>query len=237
MTAVKDILAQIPLDQLSSELGVSQSEAKTAATQAITALLGGLHNNAQDESGEAALAKALSKHASTGEALAAGNLSLGGIDLSDGAKIVQHALGHDTDTVAAHLSTKTGSNSSLLSQLLPILAPIVMGYLANKSTTTTHEESGGSILDSVLGGVLGSSTTTSSSSSSGALGGLLGGILSGVLAGGTTTATTTAIKKTTTAKKTTTKKTTATKKTTTANQTTAEESSGGLLGSILDSIF
>ena len=42
MSAVDDILADIPMDQLAAQLGVDQATAEQAARQVIPALLGGM---------------------------------------------------------------------------------------------------------------------------------------------------------------------------------------------------
>ena len=47
MSAVDDILADIPMDQLAAQLGVDQATAEQAARQAIPALLGGMQANAE----------------------------------------------------------------------------------------------------------------------------------------------------------------------------------------------
>ena len=48
MSAVDDILADIPISQLASQLGVDEATAEAATRQAIPALLGGMQANAQD---------------------------------------------------------------------------------------------------------------------------------------------------------------------------------------------
>ena len=59
MSAVDDILANLPIDQLASQLGESPDDVRAAAQSALPALLGGLHANAQDPAGEASLADLL----------------------------------------------------------------------------------------------------------------------------------------------------------------------------------
>ena len=47
MSAVDDILADIPMDQLAAQLGVDEATAEQATRQAIPALLGGMQANAE----------------------------------------------------------------------------------------------------------------------------------------------------------------------------------------------
>ena len=64
MSAVDDILADIPMDQLAAQLGVDEATAEQATRQAIPALLGGMQANAEDPAGAASLAGALGDHPS-----------------------------------------------------------------------------------------------------------------------------------------------------------------------------
>lgn len=167
MSAVTDILATLPVDDLATRLGATPAETEVAASQAITSLLGGLHHNSQDTDGALALTQALLGH--TGQAPASGStLDLDGIDTKDGAKIVKHALGAAPSKAAVQLGAKTGTDANLLKQLLPILAPIVLSSIAD---TALKKTSGGSITDLVTGAL----------GPSGGLDDLLGGVLSGVL--------------------------------------------------------
>ena len=179
MSAINEILGQLPLDQLSEQLGVSQKEAKSASTQVITSLLGGMTANSQDSDGEFSLAQALVKHRNNGELFASDGVDLNGIDTKDGSKIVKHALGTTTSKTAAALSAKTGTDKSLLQKLLPILAPIVIAYIANKAFSNNApvaSSQDSNPLGSIVGGLLGGGSQQSSGDGLGSIvGGLLGG--------------------------------------------------------------
>lgn len=152
MSEINDILKSVPLDDLANQLGVDRSEAEQASTQAIQELLTGMSNNVQ-AGGEQDLARALLTHADQGAALSErGDISLNEIDVQDGDKIVQHVLGAPSSQAATLFG---GRNSSLIGRLLPILAPIVLAYLANRSSQQ-KTSSGGGLLESILGGGLGS---------------------------------------------------------------------------------
>jgi hypothetical protein len=160
MSAVEDILGQIPLGQLAGQLGVDPQTAENAVRTALPALLGGIHANAQDPGGAASFAQAVQQHDS---GLVDGGVNLNEVDTGDGQQIVQHIFGANQGQVAQQLGGVGGSGGqTLMQQLLPILAPIVMSYLAQQ---LTHGNAG-----AAAGG--------------GGLGGLLGGLLGGVLGGG-----------------------------------------------------
>ena len=158
MSEIDQLLAQIPMDQLAEQLGVPEGEAEQAARAALPALLGGLQANASDPAGALSLGQALQRH--DGGLFGDDGADLGGIDTADGEKIVANIFGANTDQVIHQLGGVSGrGGSSLISKLLPILAPIVLAYLSKKL-----QQSGGlgDILGQVLGGGAGQSTSTRS---------------------------------------------------------------------------
>jgi hypothetical protein len=174
MSAVDEIISQIPLGQLASQLGTDEQTAGAAVQQAIPALLGGLHANAQDPAGAASLEGALGNHSA---GLIDGGVDLHQVDPNDGQKIVNNIFGDHSEGVAqtlgGNLGGAGGNQSDLMKRLLPLLAPIVMSYLAKRM----GGGAGGGLLGGLLGGALGGG-------SAGAGGGGLGDLLGGMLGGG-----------------------------------------------------
>jgi hypothetical protein len=179
MSEIDEILSQVPMDQVAAALGVDQSEAEEATRTAIPALLGGMQANAADPAGAASLMSAVEQHDPS--VLGSG---LDQIDTQDGERIVQNVFGEQTPDVMARLGGATpGQGSSLIQKLLPIIAPIVMAYLAKKlqgaggstSAAATDDPMGG------LGGMLGGA---GGAGGSGGLGDVLGSVLGGGAAGG-----------------------------------------------------
>ena len=184
MDPAEEILAQIPLGDLAQQLGVDQSTAEQAVRQAVPALLGGMQANAADPGGAASLERALSQHTSN----PLEGLGLGGVDTKDGEAIVGNIFGDNTDQVVNKLGDTSGGKG-LMSQLLPILAPIVLSMLAGKfmkGQTGAPAPAGGSTpsgsgmggLDDLLGG------GAAGGSGGGGIGDLLGGLLGGGPSGG-----------------------------------------------------
>jgi hypothetical protein len=180
MSAVDDILSDIPMDQLATQLGVDQATAEQAARQAIPALLGGMQANAEDPAGAMSLAGALGDHPSD---LIDGGVDLNQVDAGDGEKIVGNIFGTNQDQVAQTLGGNLGGQGGgLIKQLLPILAPIVLAYLT-KRLTGQQSASGQDPLGSILGGdATGSNNPLTDILSSMLGGGAAGG--SGQAAGG-----------------------------------------------------
>ncbi|PCE16337.1 hypothetical protein AUC47_00355 [Microbacterium sp. SZ1] len=174
--ALDDILKQVPIDDVAAKLGVSHDEAKAAVEQGGAVLLSGLARNASTSEGSSAIENALKRHEGS-----TGVKRVDDIDQNDGGKIVSHILGADEKKVTKKLNESEETAGIDFGKLLPILAPIVMGLIANatKSKDTTaggQTQSGGGGLGDVIGGLLGGS----SSGGSGGIGDLLGGVLGGL---------------------------------------------------------
>ena len=134
MTAVDDILAALPVEQVAQQTGSSPDEVRTTAAAVLPALLGGLQANAGDDSGAGSLLQALGQHDPD---LLAGGADLGQIDEHDGQVIASHIFGDQQDEVANRLGGLpgvggSGAGGALVNKLIPILAPMVLSWLANK---------------------------------------------------------------------------------------------------------
>src|SRR5690606_9080421 len=128
MSQYDELLAQIPIADIAKQLGIGEDVAEAAVTQVLPGLVGGLKANAED-GGEASLEKALTKHKGA---------KLRGVDdvnTADGEKIVKHVFGDKQDAVVSKLAGGSGSSDVtdvIIKKVLPIVAPIVLAWLANK---------------------------------------------------------------------------------------------------------
>lgn len=130
MAAADDILANLPIAELAQRLGTDEATATDAVRMAIPSLLGGMEANAADPDGARSLESAVGQHSA---GLFDGGVSLDRVDTTDGQAIVNHVFGNNTDQVMQRLGAAPGGGSSFVfSKLLPILAPIVMSYLAQR---------------------------------------------------------------------------------------------------------
>ena len=149
MSQYDEILEQVPLSQLAGQLGVDESEARQAAEQALPALLGGLQANANDPAGAGSIMNALADHQ--------GGVprDLADVDVDDGQKIVGNIFGDNTDQVMNQLGGMGGgATGDLVKRMLPVLAPLVLSWLAKKMS-----QQGG------LGGMLGGDASSGPGSS------------------------------------------------------------------------
>ena len=185
MAGLDDIIDNLPIGDIARKLGVDEATARKAIDDALPALVAGMGANATDPAGAASLEKAVVQH---DPKLVEGGVNLDDVDEADGRKIVRNVFGGNTDQVVGALDKKEGGGD-LIAKLLPILAPIVLSFLAQQfqkkqvPSGTAGEapaSSGGGITD-VLGGLLGggSGGAGGAGGSGGGLGDLLGGLLGG----------------------------------------------------------
>lgn len=137
MSLSNDLLSQLqgaPLQQISQQLGIGSQQASGAISAALPLLMGALGNNAAQPQGAQALLGALnSNHGGLdiGSVLGA-VLGGGNAPATNGAGILGHIFGGNQGRAETGLSQATGLSSDRSKQLLVILAPIVMAFLAKQ---------------------------------------------------------------------------------------------------------
>lgn len=172
-----EILKQVPVADIAERFGVSPDVARQAVQEGGAVLLGGLAKNAETPEGSSAIGDALNRHEGFN-----GASQVDDVDQTDGDKILGHIFGDKKGEVTENLtkSEKTAGGIDF-GKLLPILAPIIMGLIAN-----ANKGKGGGGLGDILGGLFGggsSSTESAAPSGGGGLGDILGG-LGGLFGGG-----------------------------------------------------
>ena len=142
---VDELMAQLqgaPLQQLAQQLGTDTGQAEQAVGAALPLMLGAMSHNAAQPQGADALLGALQRDHSGG-----GGLDLGGLlgsllgggasagnasPATDGAAILGHIFGGNQQRAETGLGQATGLGGSNAGQLLRLLAPIVMAFLAQR---------------------------------------------------------------------------------------------------------
>lgn len=148
----------------------SEDVAKTAVGSGIGAILGGLAQNAAKPEGAESLFNAVkTKHDGGILDDVGGFLGMG--DAVDGGKIIGHVFGDNRANVESQVAQAAGVDQSMISKLLPMLAPMVMGWIGKKVAS-------GELNPSNLGGLL-QNEKSSAESAMPDLGGILGSILGG----------------------------------------------------------
>lgn len=202
LDGVMDQLGPNGVAQIASGLGIDESAATKAIGLALPAIMGGMATNAAKPNGAQALSTALDEHSpSIFEQL--GPLLAGD---GPGGAILGHVLGQKQGNVQQNLAGQSGLDLGTIAKLLPILAPIVMGFLSKQKQDNGLDAGGvgkilqqerataetsnpglgglGAILDadgdgSIVDDVMGMAGGGSGGSSKSGLGGLLGKLLGG----------------------------------------------------------
>lgn len=180
MPDLDGLLDLIPIDDIAKQLGIDEGTAQAAVKSVLPALVGGLAANAK-QGGEKSLESALSKH----QGKVSKRPKVEEIDKADGQKIVNNVFGSKKDDVVSAVADKAGGDQmgKIIEQVLPIVAPIVLSWIAGQflgkkdeapKAEPKKEESAGGGLGEMLGGLLGSQQGQD----------ILGGVLGGLLGGG-----------------------------------------------------
>ncbi len=154
-----DQLSGTPLRQISQQLGLGQAQTASAVSAALPLLLGALGKNASQPQGADALFGALQNDfagADLGNIL--GSVLGGGAATrqTNGAGILGHVFGGQQQRAETGLGQATGLNSGQSGQLLKILAPIVLAFLAkqmfqNRAGAAQPQDPTAQLLGSLLG--------------------------------------------------------------------------------------
>ena len=198
MSELDDLISQIPVADIAGKLGADEGDVNNAVKTLVPALVGGIQQNVDakdiDSSG---LESAVTQ--STASGLLDGGVNVAQVDPKAGDQLVAKIFGgNDSSQVASALSGKGAGGSDLIKQLLPIITPIVLAYIAKKLTQGSApaptqqpaQPSGGGLSDvlgSILGGKGGGDNPLGSILGSvlgGDKGGAIGDILGGLLRGG-----------------------------------------------------
>lgn len=161
------------IDEISKQTGASAQETSSVVQSAGPALMGLLKNNASSPQGAMGILGALKDH--DGSVL--DNISgfLQGNASQDGNAILGHIMGDKSNEIQTAISKDSGVSLASVQKILPLLAPIIMGFLGKQSRSRNVSTGGG--LGDLLGGMLGGGAQQKS-------GNVLGDILGGALGGG-----------------------------------------------------
>ncbi|MCK9490183.1 MAG: DUF937 domain-containing protein [Xanthomonadales bacterium] len=142
-TLTDQLFAQLsgaPMQQISQQLGLGQAQTAGALSAALPLLMGALGRNASQPQGAQSLLGALQRDHQGGGTDLSGLLGavLGGgqnrqaSKQTDGAGILGHILGGQQSNAASSLGQATGLGADKAGQLMQMLAPIVMGFVAKQ---------------------------------------------------------------------------------------------------------
>ena len=146
MSLLDDILGAndgAAVREIARSLGIDQEQVRTGASQLIPALSRGIKNSASSQDGMAALLGALSS-GNHGRYLDHPQDLERPETLQDGNGILGHIFGSKdvSRQVATAAAARTGLDSGILKQMLPMLAALAMGAMSKQTSTLASSATG-----------------------------------------------------------------------------------------------
>ena len=150
-TIMKMMLQSGALDQVSGMLGVDGKSAESAIETVMPLLLQGMQGQMKNEDTKYGFLQAMNDHSKqdTNDLKKA----VKNVDMTDGAKIVNHLLGAEQEEIAAKAKKKSGLDTKTILKIMAIMAPILMSKMGQTAKTQQAKSSSGDML-SVVGGLL-----------------------------------------------------------------------------------
>ncbi len=157
------LLSSDSLEGLGKASGASASDVRKVLTKALPLLLSGADQQAKGRDTSESFTKALAQHAKD-DTSDLGSF-LGNLDLADGAKIIGHLLGADTESTTKSVAKSAGVSKKKTATILSSAAPLLMTLLGQQADSDGKKDSGvgelmgallenvdvGSLLISILG--------------------------------------------------------------------------------------
>ncbi len=145
MSVFEMLLSQVQpsqLDQIGKAVGVNQDQVADVLKGALPGMLAGLSKNAGSTEGAEALWGALERD-HNGSVLDDVSGFLGGAGgMADGAKILGHIFGGKQGGVERSVSQASGVDASQVSQIMAMVAPLIMGALGKAKNQMSLDPSG-----------------------------------------------------------------------------------------------
>ena len=148
LEALLGLLQGQDLGKLAEQVGGSSTEARNGVAAALPAILAAVNKNANNSEKAQGLNKALEQH--DGSVLNNLGSYLQNPDLTDGARILNHLFGGNTQNVANAVSQSSGLDAQGSMKILETLAPLVLGVLGQQKKENNLDAQGISDLTSKL---------------------------------------------------------------------------------------
>ena len=159
---------------ISQATGASTNDVTSILASALPSLLSGANRQATQTSTATSFAKALSSHAQDDTSNLAAFYN--NVDLNDGAKIIQHLFGNQTNSITKSVASQAGVTQKQALSVLSAAAPLLMSLIGKQTTAQTKTAQTTSLMSSLLSNV--------------DLGSLAGSLLSGAISTNTAKTTT-----------------------------------------------
>lgn len=139
------------LSGIASSTGASKKDVTSVLQSALPMLLQGAGKQSTNASTAASFAQALENHAANSTSSLSSFFK--NVDLDDGAKIVSHLLGTDTEKTAKKLSKESGLDAKQVAAILAAAAPLLMSLIGKKTSQAkkTDKDTTASLAQALLG--------------------------------------------------------------------------------------
>ncbi len=174
------LLSSDAISGVSQATHTSANDVQSVLSAAMPSLLQGAVAQSQDQATAESFATALADHSAADTSDLASFMN--GVDLDDGAKIVQHLLGSNTSALTSQVAKQSSVTKAKTGSILSAAAPLLLSLLG-QGTNASSSSVSTSMISSLMGGLLGGGQSQSSAGGS-LLSSLLGGGQSQSSAGG-----------------------------------------------------
>lgn len=120
---------------ISKATGSSSADVTSILANALPSLLAGANKQSQQTSTATSFAKALASHAQDDTSNLASFYN--NVDMNDGAKIIQHLFGNQTNSVTKSVATQAGVTQKQATSVLSAAAPLFLSLLGQQTTAQT----------------------------------------------------------------------------------------------------
>ena len=167
------LLGADSLNGISQATGASQQEVGSVLSAALPSLLSGVSQQADNAETAEGFDIALADHAKADTSDIAS--FMGGVDLEDGAKILGHLFGGNTQAQTQQVAQQTGVSAAQTGSIMSAAAPLLMSLLGQQTANDNSGAGTSALLKLLLGNVdigslagllLGAASTNTASSSS-----------------------------------------------------------------------
>lgn len=147
-TLLKLVMGNTSTSALSQTTGLSADKVSTVLNSVLPMLLSGAGTQASNAGTAAGFMQAITQHGAKDTKDIAS--FLGGVDLADGAKIVQHLLGANAASTTLNAAKAAGVSEKDVLKILAMVAPLLLTILGQQKKK--HGDSSASLLQSLMTG-------------------------------------------------------------------------------------
>ncbi len=141
LNQLMSLFGENEINSLSNQIGASKEQTASALQQAVPTLFSALQNNVSNGGASSLMAALDRDHDGSVLDDLIGFFQSGGNNQGEG--ILNHLLGDNRGHVENALATNSGVQSGSIAKLLPLIAPIIMGYLGKQKQQAGVADSGG----------------------------------------------------------------------------------------------